>query len=34
VAAYLREVVAWGDTCEQRLADVRELLRPSQEGTP
>jgi hypothetical protein len=31
VAVYVREVTAWGDECEAKLADVRELLRPSQE---
>lgn len=33
VAVYVREVTAWGDECEAKLADVRELLRPTQEGT-
>jgi hypothetical protein len=27
VAAYLRELAAWGDTCEARLAEVGEALR-------
>ena len=34
VAAYVREVVAWGDECESKLADIREILRPAQEVTP
>lgn len=33
VAVYVREVTSWGDECEAKLADVRELLRPSQEVT-
>ena len=34
VAIYVREVVAWGDECESKLADIREILRPAQEVTP
>ena len=33
VAVYVREVTAWGDNCQAKLADVRELLRPTQEVT-
>ena len=33
VAVYVREVTSWGDECEAKLADVREILRPSQEVT-
>ena len=29
VAVYLREAIAWGDSCEAKLADLREILRPS-----
>ena len=29
VAVYVREVTAWGDECEAKLADVREILRGS-----
>ena len=34
VAAYLRELEAWGAECEAKLADLREILRPSQEVQP
>lgn len=31
VSAYLEQVVAWMDTCQAKLAEVSEILRPSQE---
>lgn len=34
VAVYLRTLEAWGRDCEAKLADVREILRPTQEVTP
>lgn len=33
VAVYLRELEAFGTDCSAKLADVREILRPSQEVT-
>ena len=33
VAIYLLEVAAWMDTCQAKLAEMREILRPSQEVT-
>ena len=30
VAAYLRELAAWGEDCEAKLAEVREALRGTQ----
>ena len=34
VAVYVREVTAWGEECKSKLADVSEMLRPSQEEKP
>ena len=32
VAVYVRELDAWGAECESKLADVREMLRPTTKG--
>ena len=34
VAVYVRELEAFGADCSSKLADVREILRPTLEGAP
>ena len=29
VATYFRELIAWGETCQAKLAEVSEMLRPA-----